>query len=37
MSPDNVSVFINASQAKEHCLEIPDKVHEFTGVRRHTS
>jgi len=29
MSPDNVSVFIKkyASQAKEHCPEIPDKVH----------
>lgn len=29
MSPDNVSVFIKkyASQAKEHCPEIPDRVH----------
>lgn len=29
MSPDNVSVFIKkyASQAKEHCPEIPDKAH----------
>lgn len=29
MSPDNVSVFIKkyASQAKEHCPEIPNKVH----------
>lgn len=29
MSPDNVSVFVKkyASQAKEHCQEIPDKIH----------